>query len=290
MTGIDIRRRIPAPFRRLMKTLVIYLLFVLTSILALLPVLWGISASFTPLSKVFKYTIPFSWRALVPLSFTLEAYRGIFAGGFGRAIINTLIISVTVMLIGGLVSAMAGFSFARFKFKGRAILFVFVMFTFMVPVEVMIIPLYILVGRIGWLNSWQGLIVPSLANSLVIFLFRQFFAEIPADIIDASRIDSASWLRIFSEIILPMSKPVLVSAGLLLFLQQWNSFFWPLVVAPKETLRVVQVAISFTLTEHGMMWNQLMAGSMLAAVIPIVILLPFQRYYVSGLVGSGLKG
>lgn len=271
-------------------TIISYILLSSVLIIILLPMLWGLTASFSPLSKVFAYTIPFSWKALVPVHFTLEAYSDLFIAGFARAIKNSFILSISVTVTGVLISAMAGFGFAQFSFPGKSLLFIFVLFTFMIPVEVMIIPLYILVEKFGWLNTWRGLLIPSFANSMAIFLFRQFFLDMPKDIIDAAKIDSAGWARIFLQIVLPLSKPVIVSAALIIFIKQWSSFFWPLVIAPKAAMRVIQVALSFTITEHGMMWNQLMAGSMLAAIIPILIMFPFQKYYVQGLVGSGLKG
>lgn len=163
------------------------------------------------------------------------------------------------------------------------------MVTFLIPVDLTAIPRYILINDLGWLNTWQGLIVPGLANSLVIFLFRQFFEEIPQDLIDAARVDGASWTRLFFIIILPLSTPVLITAALLLFLSQWDSFFWPLLVAPRPELRVVQVEISNAIAEYQTLWNQLLAGSMLAAIIPILLLLPFQRYYVRAITASGLK-
>ena len=183
---------------------------------------------------------------------------------------------------------MAGFAFARFNFRGRNLLFTLVLLTFMIPAPLTTIPLYILVSRLGWINTWQALILPGLANSLVIFVFRQFFAEIPQDFLDAARVDGASWFRVLTSIILPMSKPVLITASLLLFLGQWNNFFWPLLVAPDPKFRVVQVAVSYAYEEHTTRWDLLLAGSMFAALIPILLVLPFQRYYVSGLVG-GLK-
>jgi multiple sugar transport system permease protein/putative chitobiose transport system permease protein len=276
--------------KRLVQQILIYVLLLLIFALAVVPLLWALAASFTPLEKVFKYTYPFSWRALFPVEFTLEAYQNVFfERGLDRAIVNTLILGFATVLLGGLISAMAGFAFAMFDFRGKNLLFAIILFTFMVPVEVTIIPLYILVNRLAWINTWQGLLVPGLANSLVIFLFRQFFAEIPRDLTDAARVDGASWLKIFAGIVLPLSKPALISAGLILFLSQWDAFFWPLVVAPKAELRLIQVAISLSIEQYRTVWNELLAGSMLAAIIPILLVLPFQRYYVRGIVGTGIK-
>jgi multiple sugar transport system permease protein/putative chitobiose transport system permease protein len=144
---------------------------------------------------------------------------------------------------------------------------------------------------LGWINSWQALIIPAVANGIVIFLFRQFFAEIPQEIIDAGRVDGASWFQVFIRIILPISKPVLISASVLIFLGQWNNFFWPLLVAPAPQYRMVQVAVSIIGMEQNVnLWEQMFASATLAMLVPVLLVLPFQRYYIGGITGSGLKG
>jgi ABC-type glycerol-3-phosphate transport system permease component len=271
--------------------MIVYLLLVLVAVVVIIPLMWAFSASLTPNELVFKYAYPFTWRALLPVNFSLDNYQELFTreeGLFTRAVINTLILSFSTVFLSVSASAMAGFAFARFEFPGRDLLFGLVLLTFMIPAPLTTIPLYILVTRLGWINTWQALILPGLANSLVIFVFRQFFAEIPQDFLDAARVDGASWFRVLTRIILPMSMPVLVTASLLLFLGQWNSFFWPLLVAPDKKFRVVQVAVSYAYEEHTTRWDLLLAGSTFAALVPILLVLPFQRFYVSGLVG-GLK-
>ncbi len=272
------------------ETLLVYALHFVVAGLFLLPLMWAIAASFSPNELVFKYAYPFSWRALLPNDFTFEAYQNLFERDFGIALTNTLFLGVAVVTIGGAVNAMAGFAFARFNFRGKRVIFVsIILITFLVPIDLAAIPRFILVRDLGWINSWQALIVPGLASSLVIFLFRQFFEEIPQDLIDAARVDGATWLSVFYRIILPLSRPVMITAALLMFLSQWDSFFWPLLVAPKPELRVVQVEISNAVGEYQTLWNELLAGSMLAAVVPIVLVLPFQRYFVQALTSSGLK-
>jgi len=275
----------------LIQRTVVYLLLILVAVVVIVPLMWAFSASLTPAEKVWEYAFPFTWRALFPADFTLDGYQELFTrreGVFGRSVINTLILGFSTVLLSSGASALAGFAFARFDFRGKNLLFTLVLLTFMIPGPLTTVPLYIIVSRLGWINTWQALILPGLANSMIIFVFRQFFAEIPQDFLDAARVDGASWLRVFASIILPMSKPVLVTASLLLFLGQWNSFFWPLLVAPDKEFRVVQVAVSYAYEEHTTRWDLLTAGSVFAALVPILLVLPFQRYYVSGLVG-GLK-
>lgn len=272
------------------ERVIIYLLLFIVTIIIIGPMLWAFAGSFTPNDLVFKYASPFSWRAFFPAEFTIQGYDALFARGFGTSLTNTFILGVIVVIVGGIFNALAGFAFARFDFFGKRFLFVFViLITFLIPIDLTAIPRYILVRDLGWINTWQGLIVPALGNSLIIFLFRQFFEEIPQDLIDAARVDGASWLHLFWKIILPLSKPVLITAALLLFLTQWDSFFWPLLVAPNPALRVVQVEIANSVGQYGTLWNQLLAGANLAAIVPILLLLPFQRYYIQGIVSSGLK-
>ncbi len=277
------------PARAYAQPALVYILLILGVIIVIVPLMWAGAASFTPNHKVFEYAYPFSWRALFPVDFTMEAYDNLFARGFGRAVGNTFFLAIATVIIGGAANALAGFAFGRFEFRGKQFLFLAViMLTFMVPVDLTAIPRYILVNNFGWINTWQGLLIPGLANSLVIFLFRQFFAEIPQELIDAARVDGATWLRVLISIILPISKPVLVAASLLMFISQWNSFFWPLLIAPRQEMRVVQVEISLAIGQYGTNWNELLAGSMIAAIVPILLVIPFQRYYVQAITGTGL--
>lgn len=283
-------RRNRKPLRAYLLPALVYCLLIIGVLIVVIPLMWAAAASFTPNHKVFEYAYPFSWRALLPVDFTLEAYDNLFARGFGRAVGNTFFLAFVTVFVGGAVNALAGFAFGRFEFRGKNALFMtIVMLTFLVPVDLTAIPRYILINNFGWINTWQGLLVLGLANSLVIFLFRQFFAEIPQELIDAARVDGASWLRVLWSIVLPISKPVLVAAGLLMFISQWNSFFWPLLVAPRQELRVVQVEISLAVGQYGTIWNELLAGSMIAAIVPILLVMPFQRYYVQAITGTGLE-
>jgi multiple sugar transport system permease protein/putative chitobiose transport system permease protein len=276
--------------RSAVNRIIVYGALTTLAIISITPLLWAFSASFTPNELIFKNTYPLSLRAFVPQDFTIEAYTSIFESGFGKAAINSLILAVSGVIFGGSISALAGFAFGRFEFPGKNIIFAFVLLTFMVPADVITIPTYILVNRLGWVNTWSGLIVPSLAQGMTIFLFTQFFKGFPQELLDAARVDGASWLRVFFSIILPNSKPVILTASLLLFIGQWSSFFWPLLVAPKPDMRVIQVAIAMAEQEYQTLWNELLAGALIAAIVPITLIMPFQRYYIEGVSGTGLKG
>jgi ABC-type glycerol-3-phosphate transport system permease component len=254
------------------------------------PVLWAVASSFRPLEEIFRDVSPFSLRAFVPSQPTLEAYRAIFAKGYGRALFNSLYVTTITIGLGILVNSMAGFVFAKLIFPFQRLVFVVVLLASMIPFEAIAIPLYALAQGLNWLDSYTVLIVPALANGLVVFLFRQFFAEIPTELIEAALIDGASWWRIYWRIFLPLSKPAIISGALILFLFQWNAFLWPLVAAPKKQYHVIQVAIANLQIEYQVLWNEQFAASFIGAVIPVAIVLCFQRYYIRGIAGTGLKG
>jgi multiple sugar transport system permease protein len=263
-----------------------YIVLIVIAVLVIVPLLWAFAASFTPLEKTFEYAYPFSWKAFLPVDFTLQAYTSIFERGFGHSIKNTFGLGIITVVIGGFICTSAGFAFARFNFPGKTLLFLIVLISFTIPGDLTVIPCYIMIKELGWINTWQALIVPMLANSLIIFMSSQFFREFPQEIIDSARVDGASWSRIYFSMVLPISKPLLISLALILFLSQWDSYFWPLLVAPDQEFRVVQLAITESVQEYQTFWNELLAGSMLAAVIPIVLLLPFQRHFINAVVGA----
>lgn len=263
-----------------------YLVLIIIAIICVVPLLWAIAASFSPLDKTFEYAYPFSWKAFFPVDFTTEAYQNILSRGFGDAILKTLGLGILTVFLGGFICTAAGFAFARFKFPGKTFLFLVVLIAFTIPGDLTVIPRYLLIKNWGWINSWQALLIPLLGNSLIIFMSSQFYTSFPQEIVEAARVDGASWPKIYFSIVLPISKPLLISLGLILFLSQWDSYFWPLLVAPDQNFRVVQIALTESVQEYQTIWNELLAGSVLAAVIPILLLLPFQKYFINAVVGG----
>lgn len=272
------------------RILALHLLYIIISLIFIVPLWWAIASSLRPLEDIFRFTAPFRFEALFPTTFTFEAYIAIFNKGFGRAILNTLFVAFATIAGGLAVSGLAGFAFAKFQFPGKQLLFLFTVITFMVPFEAIAIPSYALIQQLGWLDTYWALIVPGVANGISIFLFRQFFAEIPDDLIEAARLDGAGWMTIFLRVVLPLSTPVVVSASLLMFLFQWEAFLWPLITIRSERLRVIQVALSDFQLQYQTLWNELFAASVIASLISIGLIFSLQRYYVQGVVGSGLKG
>lgn len=276
--------------KRSTKTICIVLLVLLAAI-SVFPLLWAIASSLRPDTEIYQYALPFQWHTFVPVEFTIDAYKSLFTDfNFQRPIINTLIVSLLTVLFSCTVNSIAAFGFTFFKFKGKKILYALVLVSFMVPFESIAIPLYKVVYQFNWVNTIWGLVVPGIADGLVLFLFVQFFSSIPEGMFEAARIDGANWLQIYWRILLPMSKPVLITAALMVFINQWNSFLWPLLVAHGRDIRLIQVALSDFTAEHVTLWSCLYAASVVSALIPLLLFLPFQKYYVDGITSSGIKG
>ena len=273
-----------------MKRLVVHGGYLFVCIIFILPLSWALASSLRPLEDIFKYISPFSWKAFVPDKITFAAYATIFAQkGYGMAVLNSVFVAGATVLLGLVINGFAGYTFAVLRFPGRNFLFFLIVLTFLVPFEAIAIPLYTVVRSIGWLDTYQGLIGPGVANGIVIFLFRQFFAQIPRELAESARLEGAGWLTILFRIYLPLSKPVVISAALLIFLFQWESFLWPLIATRSENLKVIQVALAGFEERYVTLWNELFAAAIVAALIPLIILLPLQRFYVQGVTAAATK-
>ena len=276
---------------KIAKMILIYMLLIVVTLVSLFPLLWGIVSSVRTDRELFAYAIPFTYRTLIPQEPTFDAYIRLFTQfNFLQPIINTLIVCVLSIFFTCLVNSIAAFSFATFQFKFKNFLFAVVMMSFMIPFEAIALPLFGVVNSFGWVGTRYALVVPSVANGLVLFLFTQFFREIPPSLLEAARVDGAPWLTIFRKIIMPLSVPVFITAGLMIFMHQWNAFLWPLLVVSNRDSWLIQSALAAFQTERGTLWSLLYAGSIVSALIPLILFLPLQRFFVQGITSSGVKG
>jgi multiple sugar transport system permease protein/putative chitobiose transport system permease protein len=188
------------------------------------------------------------------------------------------------------VNSLAAFGFARFTFRGQRLLFGLVLVTFMVPFEVIVLPLYLVIRSMGWVDTYKALIIPAVPDAFSIFLIRQFMSKLPADMFDAARVDGASWWDLYWRIAMPNVKPALITTSLLLFMRQWDAFFWPLVATSSLDLTVIQVALTKYMTEFITYWGRLLAGSMLATLPIVLLFFLLQKYYVQSVASTGIKG
>lgn len=264
--------------------------YIAVAFIFVLPLWWAIVSSLRPNMEVFADIFPFTAKALIPAPFTLEAYEGVFQRGFGQIIANTMLVAIITMIGGLVVNGLAGFAFAVFEFKGKNAILSLIIISFMLPFEAIALPLYTVTLQLGWLDNIAALIVPSVANGLAVFLFYQFFKEVPKDYLEAARLDGANWFDVLRHVYIPLSIPTCISAGLLLFVFQWEAFLWPLLAMPSQQFKVIQVGMAAFQQQYQTIWNQLFAVAVITALIPIALLMPLQRYYVQGLAGAGLKG
>jgi ABC-type glycerol-3-phosphate transport system permease component len=220
----------------------------------------------------------------------LANFGRLLGGSFGRAIINSAGVTAATVIIGLAICATAAFALAVLEFPGRSVVFGLMVVSFLIPFDAIAIPLTTIFRNAGLQNSYIGLILPGIGNGFAVFLLRGFFQGIPIELAEAARVDGLGWWGLFLRIYLPLSKPALIGAGLILFVFQWQSYLWPLLIAPDPQYRVAPVAIAQLAGEHGVDFGGIFAGAVVTAGIPLVILLFFQRYFTESLASSGLKG
>ena len=228
----------------------------------------------------------------IPSEFTLASYIGALTiQPFARYILNSLFVSTTMMLGQLLTASMGAYAFARLRFPGRDKLFLLYLATMMIPSQVTLIPSFVLVSWLGWIDTYFAFIVPGLFSAYLTFLMRQFLLNIPKELEDAARIDGAGYIRTFATIIMPLAQSALITCGLLSFMGSWTSFLWPLIVTRSSDMRTVPIGLAALQQQQGYVnFPQLMAGSVMALLPIIILFLSLQRYYLQGIATSGLKG
>lgn len=265
-------------------------LFLLTAFV-MMPIILAVTNSLRyNYSEIFAHSNKLSIYTLFPEKINFHHYKELLVdNAFWRPVLNSFIVAVCTVAGGFLVNGLAGFAFAKYQFRGKNILFTIFLFSFMIPFEVIAIPLYKTTDAMGLLNTRLALILPMMGNGMIIFLYRQFFKEIPDSLMEAAVIDGAGPLKIFFNLLVPLSKPVIISASLMIFIQQWDAFLWPMVAASNKELKVVQVAVSELYGETYTDWTLIYAATVIAILIPVVFILPLQKYYIQGVAGVGVK-
>ncbi|MBM7693791.1 multiple sugar transport system permease protein [Peribacillus deserti] len=253
-------------------------------LLVAIPFIWMILSAFKTESEVVQ--IP---PTLFPNEFTMENFQNLFKNmNFSVYLKNTIVI-VLWSFVGLFLNAMAGYAFAKFEFRGREKLFYLVLATMMIPGQVTMIPVYLILNEMNLTNTMAGIVLPSLVGAFGIFLFRQFMSTIPDELLEAARLDGASELRVFVQIVLPMSKPIIAVQGILTFIAGWNSFLWPLIIANDESLYTLSVGLSLLKGQYGGNFALQMAGSTFMVVPIILIFILFQKHIIDGYTISGMK-
>ncbi len=269
----------------IIKKILINLIAFVIGLFTMIPFVWMISASFMKTGESAKYPPRF-----FPSEFDFSHYTFLFQNlEMSKHFFNSLILAILVTLISLLFNSMAAYAFAKFRFGVKDKLFKFLLSLMIVPGQVTMLPLFLILKQLGFINTYLGIIIPGMASVFGIFLLRQFMMSIPDSLIDAARIDGASDFKIFFKIILPLSKSVLITLGIFTFIGTWNDFLWPLIVMTDSSMYTLPVALANLMGEHTQDTELMMAGSVIT-ILPIVILFAFvQKYYISGILVGSIK-
>jgi multiple sugar transport system permease protein len=280
-----VRRNFTRAGRKWAGSFLLYVVVILGAAIIILPFVWMIGTSLKSEGDIFRYPLD-----LWPRSVTFRSYVDVWNRiPFARFFVNSVIFAGSVTVSSLFFDSLTAFALARLTFKGKGFFFWLVLATLMVPFQITLIPLFVLVVQMHWINTFAGLIVPRLTNAFGIFMLRQFFISIPKSLDDAARIDGAKNFRIYWQIILPLSKPALASLAIFHFMYNWNDFLWPLVITSTTEMRTLPAGLTLFMGQYVIEHAVLMAGALISLAPLAIAFLFAQKYFVQGVVMSGLK-
>jgi len=274
--------------KRRTTQIIVYAFLTLGALSMAIPYVWMIVTSVKPIEEIQTY--PPSFYVRHP---TFAPYRELFSIlPMWRYLFNSFVIASLVTLCNVFFCSLAGYAFAKHKFFGRDKIFLLLLSAIMIPYQVNLIPGFIIVKNLGWLNSFYALIIPNMAMVFGVFLCRQYIMSIPNDLLDAAKIDGCSEFTIYRIIVFPLIKPVLATLAIFTFLSQWNSFVWPLIVINTSSMRTVPLALSVLNSQFGFGANSamVMAGATVVTLPVLIVFICFQKYFIKGIASIGLKG
>jgi multiple sugar transport system permease protein len=272
--------------RRSLQALLLHVTLLFGALATLMPLLWMISASLMPAGDANAFPPPF-W----PRHVTFEHYMALFTRmDLARHFLNSAIVTVTATVLSVLLNGMAGYAFGKLRFPGRERLFRSLTLALVVPAQVGMLPLFLMLREMGFVNTYVGIVIPYLASVLGIFMIRQYVLSVPDDLLDAARVDGAGEFRVFWKLVVPVIQPILVTLAAFTFLSAWNDFMWPLIVASDKSYYTLPVALANLVGEHVQDTELMMAGSVLTILPAMLVFLLFQRAYVRGIMAGSLKG
>ena len=248
------------------------------------PLLFMLSTSLKDASQVYDLRV-------IPAAPTLDNYIEILSDGrFTRWFINSMIVATIVTLSNVFFDSLVGYTLAKFRFRGRYIVFIAILSTLMIPTEMLVLPWYLMASQLGWLDSYWGIMFPGMMTAFGTFLMKQFFESVPDDFLEAARIDGLNEFTIWWKIAMPLVTPALSALAIFTFLGNWTAFFWPLIVTTSAELYTLPVGLSSFAVEQAVQWEMIMTGASLATIPTLAVFLLLQRYIVRGVVLAGLKG
>lgn len=272
--------------RQRLERVLLYTLLIIGAFLAMLPMVWMVSASLMPSGQASTYPPHF-----FPTKVTFAHYTDLFTRlDLGRNLLNSAFVSFVVTFASLFINSLAGYAFAKLRFRGRDRLFRALSTGLVLPVQVAMLPLFLLLKNMGLINTYWGVIIPGLASIFGIFLVRQYALAIPDEMLDAARVDGASEFRIFWSIVVPGIMPILATLSIWTFLATWNDFMWPLIVLSDASHYTLPVALANLSGEHVQDTELMMAGSVLTVIPVMLVFLFLQRYYIQGVMAGSVKG
>lgn len=253
------------------------------------PLIWMISASLKPESQIFANMN--SLKTFFPVSASFNNYVEVFARmNLTQVFKNTLLYIALILVLDLLVNSMCGYALAKFEFKGKGAIMNLVVALMVLPMEAIMLPLYIEMSQLGWVNTLVALVIPFVAKCFSIYMFRQFFCDIPDDLIEAAAIDGCRPAGTFFKIVMPISKTVYATVFILDFVAHWNDFMWPFLVMTGEDKRTIQLAVQSFFGTQPVHYSAIMAALVISAIPMIIMFIFMQKYYVEGIASSGIKG
>lgn len=276
------------PYRRRPQTLIVYACLVVAAGLVGLPFFWMIVTSLKSPAEIVQYP-PTWWPGRIRWENYAEAWQ---AAPFGRFYLNSVVTGAAATVLQVVLALFMAYAFALVRFPGKSFLFLLVLATMMIPLEMKLIPNYLLLNKLNWIDTYWALIVPPAAHAFPVFVFHEQFKTLPRDLIDAAKVDGAGHLRILATLVIPLSRPVVAAVTLIALLGRWNDYLWPLIVTNREVMRTLPVGLAYLKEsqEGGLRWNILMAGSVFVIIPMLVLFLCVQRQFVEGITRGAVKG
>ncbi len=282
-----------------MKKSTLIIILIMVAVIMGAPFFWMVSSSLKPNSELFAWP-----PTLVPDNPTLQHYSDALSTlGFSRYFINSVIVSGLSVAINLFFCSLAGYAFARLSFPYKTVIFLLLLSTMMIPIQVTLIPTFLIAksfpfaggnnifgaGGTGLLNTYPGLLIPHIMNAFGVFIMRQFYLQFPKELSEAARIDGAGEIKIFTKIFLPLGKPAMAALAIFTFTQSWDDFLWPLVITSDNTMRTMQLGLEVFKSRYTTNWGPLMAATSLSVIPIVIIFLLFQRYFTDTALTSGIK-
>lgn len=272
--------------KRKINKILFYVVAIALAVVAMIPFLWMISTSLK--SRGALMAIPIQW---IPENPTLDAYIKVFSKfPFAKTIGNSLFISVSYTVITLLSSSMAAFAFAKLKFPGNDLIFKCYLATMMIPTQVTMIPLFVIMNKMGLIDSYASVILPSIFRPFAVFMLVQQMRTIPNDFLDAAKIDGANLFQVFGKVALPLCAPSLATLSITTFMESWNDYLWPLLMLTDKNKMTLPIALSTLNGQYATEYNVLMAGSLISMIPIIIIYICAQKYFKNGMMSGGIKG